>query len=182
MKCRILAIFFALCLLIVPVSAEGDYIHWVDFNCSMEAMEKALSLDVQSFEEERDCSMAALCVMGGIFSEGIDLKEERLIGAVIIGTGLPQVNTEQEILKEYFDEHGEHGFDYAYQYPGMNKVMQAAGRVIRTIHDRGIIALLDDRFLRPEYVALFPREWGTYTVVNRYNVDQAVRAFWDGTK
>ena len=137
---------------------------------------------LQSFEEERDCSMAALCVMGGIFSEGIDLKEERLIGAVIIGTGLPQVNTEQEILKEYFDEQGEHGFDYAYQYPGMNKVMQAAGRVIRTIRDRGIIALLDDRFLRPEYVALFPREWGTYTVVNRYNVDQAVRAFWDGTK
>ena len=128
---------------------------------------------LHSFEEERDCSMAALCVMGGIFSEGIDLKEERLIGAVIIGTGLPQVNTEQEILKEYFDEHGEHGFDYAYQYPGMNKVMQAAGRVIRTVHDRGIIALLDDRFLRPEYVALFPREWGTYTVVNRYNVDQA---------
>lgn len=137
---------------------------------------------LQSFEEERDCSMAALCVMGGIFSEGIDLKEESLIGAVIIGTGLPQVNTEQEILKEYFDEQGEHGFDYAYQYPGMNKVMQAAGRVIRTIRDRGIIALLDDRFLRPEYVALFPREWGTYTVVNRYNVDQAVRAFWDGTK
>ena len=137
---------------------------------------------LQSFDEERDCSMAALCVMGRIFSEGIDLKEDRLIGAVIIGTGLPQVNTEQEILKEYFDEQGEHGFDYAYQYPGMNKVMQAAGRVIRTIRDRGIIALLDDRFLRPEYVALFPREWGTYTVVNRYNVDQAVRAFWDGTK
>ena len=137
---------------------------------------------LQSFDEERDCSMAALCVMGGIFSEGIDLKEDRLIGAVIIGTGLPQVNTEQEILKEYFDEQGEHGFDYAYQYPGMNKVMQAAGRVIRTIRDRGIIALLDDRFLRPEYVALFPREWGTYTVVNRHNVDQAVRAFWDGTK
>ena len=137
---------------------------------------------LQSFDEERDCSMAALCVMGGIFSEGIDLKEDRLIGAVIIGTGLPQVNTEQEILKEYFDEQGEHGFDYAYQYPGMNKVMQAAGRVIRTIRDRGNIALLDDRFLRPEYVALFPREWGTYTVVNRYNVDQAVRAFWDGTK
>lgn len=71
--------------------------------------------------------MPALCVMGGIFSEGIDLKEERLIGAVIVGTGLPQVNTEQEILKEYFDEREGNGFDYAYQYPGMNKVMQAAG-------------------------------------------------------
>ena len=118
--------------------------------------------------------------MGGIFSEGIDLKEERLIGAVIIGTGLPQVNVEQEILRDYFDEHGGQGFDYAYQYPGMNKVMQAAGRVIRTIQDKGVIALLDDRFLRPEYVALFPWEWGSYTVVNRHNVSQALVEFWEG--
>ena len=125
--------------------------------------------------------MAALCVMGGIFSEGIDLKEDRLIGAIIIGTGLPQVNTEQEILRDYFDEQGGCGFDYAYQYPGMNKVMQAAGRVIRTIRDKGVIALLDDRFLNPQCVSLFPREWGTYTVVNRYNVGQAVNAFWDRT-
>ena len=125
--------------------------------------------------------MAALCVMGGIFSEGIDLKEDRLIGAIIIGTGLPQVNTEQEILRDYFDEQGGWGFDYAYQYPGMNKVMQAAGRVIRTATDQGVIALLDDRFLNPQCVSLFPREWGTYTVVNRYNVGQAVNAFWDRT-
>ena len=106
------------------------------------------------------------------------MKEERLIGVIIIGTGLPQVNTEQEILKEYFDEHQGRGFDYAYQYPGMNKVMQAAGRVIRTAGDKGIIALLDERFLGEEAVALFPREWGTYTVVNRFNVEQAVREFW----
>ena len=116
--------------------------------------------------------------MGGLLSEGIDLNEERLIGAIIIGTGLPQVNPEQEILKEYFDEQGEGGFDYAYQYPGMNKVMQAAGRVIRTVNDKGVIALLDDRFLLPEYVALFPREWERYTVVNRFNVKQAVDDFW----
>lgn len=127
---------------------------------------------LEQFEAKRSRSFAALCVMGGIFSEGIDLKEERLIGAVIVGTGLPQVNTEQEILKEYFDEREGNGFDYAYQYPGMNKVMQAAGRVIRTVNDKGVIALLDDRFLRPEYVALFPREWGTYTVVNRGNVSR----------
>ena len=130
------------------------------------------------FEEEPKESFAGLCVMGGIFSEGIDLKEERLIGAIIIGTGLPQVNPEQEILKEYFEERGEGGFDYAYQYPGMNKVMQAAGRVIRTVKDKGVIALLDDRFLLPEYVALFPREWESYTVVNRFNVKQAVDDFW----
>lgn len=134
---------------------------------------------LEAFEEERDRSLAALCVMGGIFSEGIDLKEDRLIGAVIIGTGLPQVNAEQEILRDYFDSQGGKGFDYAYQYPGMNKVMQAAGRVIRTGRDRGVIALLDDRFLGAECVSLFPREWGEYTVVSRHNVEQAVKAFWD---
>lgn len=131
------------------------------------------------FETGKDRSMAALCVMGGIFSEGIDLKEERLIGAVLVGTGLPQVNTEQEILKEYFDGETGKGFDYAYQYPGMNKVMQAAGRVIRTIRDRGVVALLDERFLRSEYVSLFPREWEQYTVVNLGNVSQALKAFWE---
>lgn len=135
---------------------------------------------LDQFARERDQSLAALCVMGGIFSEGIDLKEEQLIGAVIIGTGLPQVNREQEILRDYFESSQGQGFAYAYQYPGMNKVMQAAGRVIRTVRDKGVIALLDDRFLRPEYLALFPREWESYTVVNRHNVAWAVRDFWSG--
>ena len=103
---------------------------------------------------------------------------DQLIGVLIIGTGLPQVNPEQEILKQYFAENGEDGFDYAYRYPGMNKVLQAAGRVIRTMEDRGIIALLDDRFLQPEYQALFPREWREYFIVARQNVRQAVEAFW----
>lgn len=130
------------------------------------------------FEEQRECSFVAFCVMGGMFSEGIDLKEDRLIGAVVVGTGLPMVCTEQEILKGYFDEKERKGFDYAYQYPGMNKVMQAAGRVIRTMEDRGVILLLDDRFLREEYQALFPREWWPYQVVNRNNVGQAIKEFW----
>lgn len=130
------------------------------------------------FEEQRECSFVAFCVMGGMFSEGIDLKEDRLIGAVVVGTGLPMVCTEQEILKGYFDEKERKGFDYAYQYPGMNKVMQAAGRVIRTMEDRGVILLLDDRFLREEYQALFPREWWPYQVVNRNNVGQAIEKFW----
>ncbi len=130
------------------------------------------------FEEQRECSFVAFCVMGGMFSEGIDLKEDRLIGAVVVGTGLPMVCTEQEILKGYFDEKERKGFDYAYQYPGMNKVMQAAGRVIRTMEDRGVILLLDDRFLREEYQTLFPREWWPYQVVNRNNVRQTIEAFW----
>ena len=131
------------------------------------------------FAGSRDKSLAALCVMGGIFSEGIDLKEEQLIGAIIIGTGLPQINVEQEILREYYDVHGGCGFSYAYQYPGMNKVMQAAGRVIRTLSDKGVIALLDDRFMKEDYQTLFPREWETITIVNRRNVSQAVADFWE---
>ena len=86
--------------------------------------------------------------MGGVFSEGIDLTEDKLIGAMIIGTGLPQVCLERELLKYYFDRKNLNGFDYAYLYPGMNKVLQSAGRVIRTDQDRGVITLLDDRFSR----------------------------------
>ncbi len=159
---------------------EGGRLSFTCLFQSSHMAEEEREAFLEEFEKEKERSMAALCVMGGIFSEGIDLKEERLIGAVIIGTGLPQVNVEQEILRDYFDEHGGQGFDYAYQYPGMNKVMQAAGRVIRTIQDKGVIALLDDRFLRPEYVALFPWEWGSYTVVNRHNVSQALAEFWEG--
>ena len=133
---------------------------------------------IQEFSNPRGKSLAAFCVLGGIFSEGIDLKEDLLIGVLIVGTGLPQICNQREILKEYYQEENGQGFDYAYQYPGMNKVMQAAGRVIRTVNDKGVIALLDDRFLLPEYVALFPREWERYTVVNRFNVKQAVDDFW----
>lgn len=133
---------------------------------------------LEEFEKERSHSLVAFCVMGGVFSEGIDLKEERLIGVIIVGTGLPMVCVEQEILKGYFDETEERGFDFAYQYPGMNKVLQAAGRVIRTQEDEGVILLLDDRFLRREYLELFPREWEHYHLVNRNNVGQCVHDFW----
>ena len=124
-------------------------------------------------------SLIAFCVLGGIFGEGIDLKEERLIGVVIVGTGLPQIGNEREILKEYYDRKTGAGFDYAYRYPGMNKVLQAAGRVIRTASDRGIIALLDERFLENSYLRLFPREWTSYTVFDQNNVRQAVSDFWE---
>lgn len=87
---------------------------------------------------ERDTSLVAFCVMGGLFSEGIDLTGDRLIGVIVVGTGLPMVCTEQKILQGYFEEEGKDGFAYAYQYPGMNKVLQAAGRVIRTASDQGV--------------------------------------------
>lgn len=120
--------------------------------------------------------------MGGIFSEGIDLKEDRLIGVVIVGTGLPMVCTEQELLKGYFEKTNQKGFDYAYQYPGMNKVMQAAGRVIRTMEDEGIILLLDDRFLKREYQELFPREWWPHQIVNRGKCRESDQGFLERAK
>ena len=134
---------------------------------------------LQEFEAEREGSLAGFCVMGGIFSEGIDLTKERLIGAMIVGIGLPQVCNEREILKQYFDRHGENGFDYAYLYPGMNKVLQAAGRVIRTEEDKGVIALLDDRFAGRRYLEIFPREWRKLTYCNVKTIGEKVEQFWE---
>ena len=133
---------------------------------------------LSAFEEEREESLLGFCVMGGIFSEGIDLTEDKLIGAVIVGTGLPQVCREREILKEYFDQHGQRGFDYAYLYPGMNKVLQAAGRVIRTDEDRGVILLLDDRFFDRRYQETFPREWENRRNCSLENMTEQIEEFW----
>lgn len=134
---------------------------------------------LSEFEKERENSLLAMCVMGGIFGEGIDLKEDRLIGAVVVGTGLPQISNEQEILKQYYDADGESGFDYAYRYPGLNKVLQAAGRVIRTTDDKGVIVLLDRRFLSRDYSGMFPREWEHSQVVNIETIEDKLKEFWD---
>lgn len=129
--------------------------------------------------EIEEKSLLGFCVLGGIFSEGIDLKQDSLIGAIIIGTGLPLVCPERELLKSYFDEVDGKGFDYAYRYPGMNKVLQAAGRVIRTHEDCGIVALLDERFLDNTYRRLFPREWREYTIVQENTVGKCIEKFWN---
>ena len=133
---------------------------------------------LKEFEKERNHSLVGFCVMGGIFSEGIDLTEDRLIGALIIGTGLPQVCREREIVKEYFDKKGMDGFAYAYQYPGMNKVLQAAGRVIRTESDRGMILLMDDRFATISYQRLFPREWEQHAYCQVDSLAGQLQEFW----
>ena len=126
-----------------------------------------------------DRSLIGLCVLGGIFGEGIDLQGDALIGVMIVGTGIPQVCDERELLKHYFDDHGKSGYDYAYRYPGMNKVLQAAGRVIRTQEDVGIVALLDERFLQPSSQRLFPREWMTYHTSDSVDIGKKVERFWD---
>ena len=137
------------------------------------------SLIGMEIEEEEEQTLIGFCVLGGIFGEGIDLKRDSLIGVIVVGTGLPQVGCEREILKGYFDEDGENGFDYSYRYPGMNKVLQAAGRVIRTAEDVGIIVLLDDRFQQYSYRRLFPREWEQVQPVTVDTVAKKVERFWD---
>lgn len=140
--------------------------------------EEAREIFLENFEEVREHSLMGFCVMGGIFSEGIDLAEDKLIGAVIVGTGLPQVCRERELLKNYFDGQGLRGFDYAYLYPGMNKVLQSAGRVIRTDEDRGVILLLDERFRDTRYQETFPREWKEYSLCTVETVEAAAEDFW----
>lgn len=134
---------------------------------------------LKAFEHtERKKSFAGFCVMGGVFSEGIDLKEESLIGAVVVGTGLPQIGVERTILMDKFSEEG-NGFEYAYIYPGLNKVLQSAGRVIRTEKDKGVILLLDERFLMGDYDGLMPVEWNNMQVVDINTVEKKLLAFWE---
>ncbi len=129
-------------------------------------------------ETENVKTLIGFCVMGGIFGEGIDLKNDSLIGAIIVGTGIPQVCLERELIREYFEETMKNGYEYAYLFPGMNKVLQAAGRVIRTQEDMGVVALLDERFLQSAYRSLFPREWNNYQIVEKDSVGDKIVAFW----
>ncbi len=163
---------------------QSDYMTEADRENFLNKFQGNFTCDLQEnicmdIEMEEDSYLIGFCVLGGIFSEGIDLKDDSLIGVIIVGTGLPLVCYEREILKGYFDARGDNGFDYAYRFPGMNKVLQAAGRVIRTSTDVGVIALLDERFLQPSYRGLFPREWDRFEVVNHCNISQKIERFWD---
>lgn len=130
-----------------------------------------------NFEEANN--LIAFAVMGGIFSEGIDLTGERLIGAVVVGVGLPQICFERNIIKDYFTNNLGEGYEYAYVYPGMNKVLQAAGRVIRSPEDRGAILLIDDRYGTREYKELFPNEWlGFKNIRNDIEMKRILEKFW----
>lgn len=109
--------------------------------------------------------LVGFAVLGGVFSEGVDLRGDRLNGVAVVGIGLAPRSFEKELIKDYFQEKGRNGYDYAYVYPGMNKVLQAGGRLIRSESDHGSIQLIDDRFLTPKYVHLLPEDWGDYRIV-----------------
>ena len=131
------------------------------------------------FEPDPAHTLLGFAVMGGIFGEGVDLAGDRLIGCAIVGVGLPQVNPRQEMLRRYYDTQNGAGFDYAYRYPGMNKVLQAAGRVIRTPEDKGVVLLLDDRFAKPDYQRLFPLHWKHLQYLqSSAALEAALAAFW----
>ena len=131
------------------------------------------------FEAQSDQTLVGFAVMGGAFSEGVDLQGERLIGTVIVGVGLAQLTPEQDIVRDYFARENGMGFEYAYMYPGMNKVLQAAGRVIRGEDDRGVVVLIDRRFARRDYLALFPTHWhGCLNAKSTGQVAQSLKEFW----
>lgn len=134
------------------------------------------------FEKTGDFeSRVGFCVLGGMFSEGIDLSGERLIGAIIVGTGMGSITSEQNILKEYYDATRENGMEYAYVYPGFNNVLQAAGRVIRSENDRGVVVLIDDRYADPGIQRLFPPHWDHIRfTADPYSLGELIRRFWDG--
>ncbi len=153
-----------------------DWVHCISQTASMD--ERVREEFLEEFQE-REKTLIGFCVMGGVFSEGIDLIGKRLIGVAIVGTGIPQISHEREILKEFYDKKGENGFDYAYRFPGMNKVLQAAGRVIRTQEDVGCILLLDERFSEGEYQRLFPLEWEDRKRCTLHNVEGFLKTFWE---
>ncbi|WP_334331860.1 ATP-dependent DNA helicase [Companilactobacillus sp. HBUAS59544] len=131
------------------------------------------------FKEDPKQTLVGFCVLGGIFSEGIDLRGNRLIGVAIVSVGLPGLSAENNLIRDYYDEKNHRGFEYAYQMPGMNNVLQAAGRLIRGSHDAGIILLLDQRFASLRYTKLFPQHWQNYQRINSIKqLTTSVDNFW----
>ena len=148
--------------------------------CQESAMDEQKRADfLAQFLAQDGQTLLGFAVLGGVFSEGVDLMGESLIGAAIVSPGLPQIGPRQEQLRDYFEETRGSGFDYAYRYPGMNKVLQAAGRVIRTPSDRGVVLLIDDRFTAPDTRRLMPPHWDHMRMVSSAEEWKAeLAAFW----
>lgn len=134
---------------------------------------------LKRFSKDNSRSLVGFAVMGGIFGEGIDLVGKRLVGAVIVGVGLPGITLENELIKEYFTRALNAGYEYAYLYPGINRVLQAAGRVIRTDHDRGVVLLIDQRYARYQYKSLLREEWDPIRVRNTQQLADELQKFWN---
>lgn len=136
---------------------------------------------IAAFNADDGDLLVGFCVLGGSFSEGVDLPGHALIGSIIVGVGIPRLSTERGLLAEYYQDRCEQGYAYAYTYPGMNKVLQAAGRVIRREDDRGVVVLIDDRYASPEYRRLYPPHWRDMRLVgDASTLHELIRRFWAG--
>lgn len=141
--------------------------------------EREKEMFVEAFHDVGDQTKVGFAVMGGMFGEGIDLTGDKLLGVIIVGVGLPMICFERDIIKNYFMDENRMGFEYAYVYPGMNKVMQSAGRVIRTMEDRGVVLLIDDRFRRKDYQSLYPYEWRNRKFISDSKImSEDIARFW----
>ncbi len=135
------------------------------------------------FKDDRGVLRIGFCVIGGMFSEGIDLPGDRLIGSIVVGVGMPGISDRNNIIREYYDEKCSEGYDYAYTYPGFNNVLQAVGRVIRKSDDCGIAVLIDDRYSEPRYIRLFPDEWRHVKFAgNSQSLAEIARRFWQNQR
>ena len=131
-----------------------------------------------AFHGEPSTSLIGFAVLGGIFAEGINLVGERLVGVIVVGVGIPQVCLEREVIKEYYQEQTEQGYDYAYTFPGWNRVLQAVGRLIRSETDRGAVLLIDARLRETRYQNLFPSWWNPQTLTNLEALAKSLDKFW----
>ena len=159
---------------------------FIEKNPEMETIFQTLGLTederdlfLRRFKEENPVTLVGFVVMGGIFGEGIDLLGDHLSGAVIVGVGLPGISPERELIRRYFSIRADAGFEYAYLYPGMNRVLQAAGRVIRSENDRGVLLLIDQRFSNFQYKTLLPEEWNPVPVENVKGLTTILEEFWN---
>ena len=131
-----------------------------------------------AFDGDRKETLVGFAVMGGIFGEGVDLVGKRLIGVLVVSVGLPGICLERDLIRDHFNESQEPGFAFAYQYPGMNRVLQTAGRVIRSETDRGLVCLIDQRFAEPRYLQSLPPEWRPFFAANSQQLEDRLREFW----
>jgi len=136
-------------------------------------------LFLKRFVKQNPATLVGFAVMGGIFGEGIDLVGERLSGVVIVGVGLPGISPERELIREYFTAYNRSGFEYAYLYPGINRVLQAAGRVIRSEKDRGAVLLIGQRYGTFRYKSLLHSEWQPLTIQNEAHLKKELKKFWN---
>jgi len=168
------------------VYMERVFEHFFPLNLAIDSVKQQRSMNesdrdkfLAQFTVDREKTLVGFVVMGGVFAESVDLPGERLTGAAIIGVGLPQINKERDLILQYFDYLAGNGFHFAYTYPGMNRVLQAAGRVIRTESDQGSILLIDDRFAHTNYQRLFPPEWARMNLIqDKESLRQSLSDFW----